>query len=131
MCRRSRRRGVRDRFLSLAALLPWRCGSCGARFHAHGQTALAHLALVHCHKCGNLNLEHVGRDRVVGGLWTRLQRVLRLPAYRCDNCRTRFFSMRKFRKIETTTRPEDAASASFTAEAAKPTAAEPQLDDSK
>ncbi len=54
---------------------------------------------VHCPHCGNMAVEHVRRDRVVGGWRVSLQRALRFPAYRCDGCRTRFFSIRSFQPV--------------------------------
>ena len=110
VCRRSRRQGIRDRIASAMNLLPWRCITCEARFYA-GMVAMRFLPVVHCPNCGNLDLEQVGRDRVMGGWWTSLRRVLRFPAYRCDACRTRFFSVRRFRPVVPTAFPE------FTAEA--------------
>lgn len=88
--------------MSLLGFLPWRCGTCKARFYAR-TVAIAYLPLVHCHNCGNLEVERVSRDRVVGGGWMRLQRLLRFPAYRCDACRTRFFSLRRFKPVPSTT----------------------------
>lgn len=104
VCRRSRRRGNRDRIAGVAGLLPWRCQTCQTRFLAR-TVAVAHAGLVHCPKCGNLDLEHCGRDRVFGG-WSKVQRFLRFPAYRCDACRERFFSLRRFKPIVPTSHPE-------------------------
>jgi hypothetical protein len=54
---------------------------------------------VHCPHCGNLDLQRVSRERVVEDLLASLKRLLRIPAYRCDPCRLRFFSVRPFRRI--------------------------------
>ncbi len=125
--------------MSLLGLLPWRCGTCQERFFA-GAVALRYLYLVHCKNCGNLETERVGRDRVLGGAWVTLQRILHFPAYRCDACRNRFFSLRKFSPVASSSfeefnqpvqtrasdqkpAPEPAASAADAPEAA-------QLDDS-
>jgi uncharacterized protein with PIN domain len=53
----------------------------------------------HCARCGNLDLQHVSRDRVPEGALASLKRILHFPAYRCDPCRQRFFSLRPFRRI--------------------------------
>ncbi len=97
VCRRSRRRGLRDNLLSLTGLRPWRCRVCQSRFFAWLVPA-RWVFYVHCPTCGNLDLQHVARDRVNSGVsW--LYRRLRVPAYRCDPCRRRFFSLRRFRRI--------------------------------
>jgi len=49
-----------------------------------------------------MDLKTVSRDRVVEGWLRWLYRLLRVRAYRCDGCRTRFFSVRKFRPIRPT-----------------------------
>jgi hypothetical protein len=54
---------------------------------------------VHCPRCGNLDLQRVSRDRVVEDPLAFLKRLLHIPAYRCDPCRLRFFSLRSFRRI--------------------------------
>jgi hypothetical protein len=54
---------------------------------------------VHCPRCGNLDLQRVSRERVVEDLFAPLKRAVHLPAYRCDPCRLRFFSLRPFRRI--------------------------------
>ncbi len=53
----------------------------------------------HCPKCGNFDLEHISRERVDRGSLLGLKRWLHFPAYRCDPCRERFFSVRLFRRI--------------------------------
>lgn len=105
MCRRSRRRGTYERTLSLLGLFPWRCQTCEARFFA-GLVPPKFFTYVHCPNCGNLDVEHVRRERVVGGVWTTIKRVMKFPAYRCDACRTRFFSLRRYRPIEPTAWPD-------------------------
>lgn len=101
VCRRSRRRGVRDRILSVFGFLPWRCGTCESRFMAR-KVALRFLYTVHCANCGDLDPERLGRERVFGGWWNGIQRILRVPAYRCEACRNRFFSLRLFRPVQPT-----------------------------
>lgn len=58
-----------------------------------------YVIYVHCARCGNFDLRRVSRDRVSGDLFAPLERALHFPAYRCDPCRLRFFSLRRFRPI--------------------------------
>ncbi len=97
-CRRSQRRGAKDRFWGLFGLRPWRCRTCDIRFLAW-VVPVRHVRFVHCPRCGNFDLQRVSRDRVVGDVFAPLQRALHFPAYRCDPCRLRFFSLRFFRPI--------------------------------
>jgi hypothetical protein len=97
-CRRSQRRGVRDRFWSLFGLRPWRCRTCNERFYAWLVPA-EYVILVHCSRCGNLDLQRVSRERVTGDIFSGVKRLLHVPAYRCDPCRRRFFSLRPYRRI--------------------------------
>ncbi|MBI3664085.1 MAG: hypothetical protein HY234_13680 [Acidobacteria bacterium] len=97
-CRSSQRRGIKDHFWSLFALRPWRCRTCGIRFFAWTVPA-QYFIYVHCARCGNLDLQRVARERVSEELFTGLKRALHFPAYRCDPCRRRFFSLRPFRRI--------------------------------
>lgn len=98
MCRRSKRRGLKDHMRSLFGLRPWRCRTCDARFSAWS-VPMKYVFYVHCDRCGNLDLQAVSRDRVVEGVSRFLYRAIRAQAYRCDPCRHRFFSIRKFRRI--------------------------------
>ncbi len=97
-CRRSRRRGPVDRVLGLSGLRPWRCHICDDRFHAW-VAPLRFIFYVYCPGCGNMDLQSVARDRVSPGAISALYRLLGFPAYRCGNCRKRFFSLRRFRRI--------------------------------
>jgi len=97
-CRRSQRRGANDRLRSIFGLRPWRCRTCGIRFVAWRVPA-RYVFYVHCPQCGNLDLQRVSRERVVEDLFAPLKRAARVPAYRCDPCRLRFFSVLPFRRI--------------------------------
>lgn len=101
MCRRSKRRGFKDRLQSLVGLRPWRCRTCDARFAAWSVPAKFAM-YVHCAHCGNMDLQTVSRDRVVEGVTRFFFRAVRAQAYRCDGCRHRFFSIRKFKRITPT-----------------------------
>ena len=97
-CFRSRRSGVSDFFASLTALRPWRCHSCDFRFYARS-VALPFARYAHCPKCGNFDLQHISRERVERGTLLFLKRMLIFPAYRCDPCREKFFSVLPYRRI--------------------------------
>jgi hypothetical protein len=48
----------------------------------------------------------VARERVNDGGMVFLKRFLGFPAYRCDPCRQRFFSIRPYRRILPSTVPD-------------------------
>ena len=96
-CRRSKRRGIWDYIVGVTGLRPWRCRACEARFYAW-VVPISYAAFVHCPQCGNLDVQRISREHVSGGFaW--LKRLLHFPAYRCDPCRHRFFSLRQHRRI--------------------------------
>ena len=92
-CRRSRRRSVRDFVVGLSGVRPWRCHTCEVRFYGW-QVPTVYVRYAHCSRCGNLDLQRIGREHVTEGwfLWPR--RLLHFRAYRCAPCRYRFFSLR-------------------------------------
>jgi hypothetical protein len=47
----------------------------------------------HCPRCGNLELQHIAKEWVERGMLRWVFRLLDAPAYRCDPCRLRFFSL--------------------------------------
>ena len=102
--RRSKRRSVPDYLFSLAGIVPWRCESCGLRFHAR-LMPFRTLFYAHCGICGNLELQHISAEHVPG-MTAILGRILGLPALRCAPCRHKFFSVRPLRHEE---RPVTAA----------------------
>jgi hypothetical protein len=97
-CFRSHRDGIFDFVLTAVGLRPWRCHSCERRFHAWRVAAILER-FAHCPRCGNFDLEHISRERVEDGTLIFVKRWLRFPAYRCDPCRHRFFSVLEFRRI--------------------------------
>ena len=97
-CYRSHRGGVLDFAASTTGLRPWRCMMCEQRFFAW-KVATAFSLNAHCPRCGNFDLEHISRERVETGTLIALKRWLGFPAYRCDPCRFRFFSIKPFRRI--------------------------------
>ncbi len=106
-CFRSHRSGPADFLFTLAGCRPWRCKTCELRFYAR-RVALRFLHLAHCPKCGNFDLDRISRERVDGGTLIFAKRLLRFPAYRCDPCRERFFSIRHSRLILPSEREEPA-----------------------
>jgi hypothetical protein len=70
---------------------PWRCEDCKLRFYGW-TTPLKFVLHVHCHRCGNVDLQRIAKEFGEGDL-RLLWRVLHLPAYRCAPCRKRFFSI--------------------------------------
>jgi hypothetical protein len=97
-CFRSHRGGVVDFVATVAGLRPWRCHTCDLRFYAW-RVAASFAGYAHCPRCGNFDLDQVSRDRVPQNLKNSILRVLGLPAYRCDPCREKFFTLRPYRRI--------------------------------
>ncbi len=60
---------------------------------------LRYQRYAHCEKCGNLDLQRISRSYVTEGNFVWLGRLLHFPAYRCDPCRYRFFSLRAYHRI--------------------------------
>ncbi len=107
-CRRSKRRRLRDYLVGVSGARPWRCRSCELRFFAW-VVPVTYVMYVHCKLCGNLDLQHISSEYVYESRLAWLGRLLHLPAYRCDPCRYRFFSLRANRRIRAV-RAERAAS---------------------
>jgi len=76
--------------------VPWRCSRCGARFFAR-QAPWVDFFSAHCANCGNLELMRISGDYVPGAV-SSLWRLLGIPAFRCNPCRRKFFSLRPLRK---------------------------------
>jgi C4-type Zn-finger protein len=101
--RRSRRHAIADYALSMLGVYPWRCRSCHTRFHAR-LMPLSESFHTHCPICGNLELKRISSEHVhspLGFLW----RVLHVPAFRCEPCRYKYFSVLPMRELQ----PEDKA----------------------
>ena len=96
-CFRSHRSGFWDFLGTLCGLRPWRCDTCDRRFYAR-TVAIGFVGYAHCPRCGNFDLDRVARDRVEGIL-AIVGRLLALPAYRCDPCRYKFFTLLPHRRI--------------------------------
>ena len=97
-CFRSHREGLSDFLSSLGGLRPWRCHTCDLRFYA-GRVAVAFSRYAHCPRCGNFELDPIPSDRVERGALLFLRRLMGVPAYRCDPCRQRFFTILPVRRI--------------------------------
>ena len=93
-CRRSKRRGLREHFLGLSGVRQWRCRNCESRFFAW-VVPVNYVQYAHFGLCGNVDLQRVASNHVSEGSLAWLGRLLRVPAYRCDPCRQRFFSLRR------------------------------------
>jgi len=104
-CYRSHRTSLFDYAGTTFGVRPWRCHACERRFYA-GVVALSFFGFVHCPRCGNFDLEHVSGNRVNWGILIGLKRWLGFPAYRCDPCRRKFFSVLPFRRIVPSTLPK-------------------------
>jgi hypothetical protein len=89
---------VIDFTATLLGLRPWRCSACDKRFYAWA-VALGFSGYAHCPRCGNFDLGRISRRLVARGILAWLMASLGLPAYRCDPCRQRFFSVLPFRRI--------------------------------
>src|SRR5437016_8596885 len=94
--RRSKRRSVPDYLFSLAGIVPWRCESCGLRFHAR-LMPFRTLFYAHCGICGNLELQHISASHVPG-VRTILGRILGLPALRSVPCPQTLFPVWPLRR---------------------------------
>jgi len=97
-CSRSHRSGVIDFFGTLMGMRPWRCRICDYRFFAW-QVPVSFARYAHCPKCGNFDLQRIAHDRVDRGTLLFVKRFLGFPAYRCEPCRERFYSVRRPRRI--------------------------------
>ncbi len=60
---------------------------------------LQYQRYAHCDLCGSLDLQRISREYVTEGSLIWLRRLLQFPAYRCDPCRHRFFSVRPYHRI--------------------------------
>jgi predicted nucleic acid-binding Zn-ribbon protein len=96
--RRSKRRGANDAMRGWLGIRPWRCRTCGERFYAWS-VPVSLVVFAHCPRCGNLRLQRVSRDHAGHGLRLAVAKVLRIPAFRCDPCRLKFFSLRPMIKV--------------------------------
>jgi len=104
-----------DFAFTLAGCRPWRCRTCDRRFYTW-RVALSFSHIAHCPRCGNFDLDQISRDRVEDGSLALVKRLLRFPAYRCDPCRERFFSIRPFRRILPSMAPASEGKESVAAE---------------
>jgi len=96
-CYRSKRHSPKDYAIGVTGLRPWRCTKCNSRFFA-GVVALRHIFVAHCDQCGNFDLQRIANEYVTGWFaWAF--RLAKVPAYRCEPCRNRFFSVRRRRVL--------------------------------
>jgi hypothetical protein len=96
--RRSHRQTIADHMISIFGVYPWRCQNCQSRFHSR-LFPLSILFRAHCPFCGNLELRRISPDFVdtpLAVVW----RTLNIPAFRCDPCRHKYFSVLPLRGTE-------------------------------
>jgi hypothetical protein len=84
-----------DYFLSLFYIYPWRCSNCETRFYAR-LMPLRDSLHAHCPLCGNPELKRISSEYVATP-FSFLWRLLRIPAFRCEPCRHKYFSIRPYR----------------------------------
>jgi hypothetical protein len=90
--RRSRRQNAADYILGIFGVYPWRCYRCQGRFHSR-LMPLGDALRIHCPICGNPDLKRISAEHVTTPL-AFVWRFLRVPAYRCEPCRHKYFSVR-------------------------------------
>jgi C4-type Zn-finger protein len=90
--RRSRRQYATDYLFSVSGLYPWRCRNCETRFYAR-LMSLSDSLHAHCPICGNPDLKRISAEYVESP-FSFLWRWLSVPAYRCEPCRYKYFSVR-------------------------------------
>jgi len=96
--RRSRRHTTTDYIFGAAGVYPWRCRKCESRFYARLMT-LSDSLRAHCPICGNHELKRISAEHVdtkLAFLWRRLS----IPAYRCEPCRYKYFTILPYRSRE-------------------------------
>jgi putative FmdB family regulatory protein len=96
--RRSRRQNLADNLLSVMGIYPWRCTKCETRFYARVRS-LSDSLHAHCPICGNPDLQRIAAEHVdttFAFVWRRLS----IPAYRCEPCRYKYFSIRPWRQMD-------------------------------
>jgi C4-type Zn-finger protein len=89
--RRSRRQNAADYLLGALGVYPWRCRDCRARFYAR-LMPLSDSLHAHCPICGNFELKRISPahvDTSLAFLWS----AIHIPAYRCEPCRHKYFSI--------------------------------------
>ena len=93
--KRSRRHSAVDYALSIFNVYPWRCGKCDTRFYSR-LMPLGDSLHAHCPLCGNPELKRISSDYVASP-FSFLWRFLHIPAFRCEPCRHKYFSIRPYR----------------------------------
>jgi hypothetical protein len=101
--RRSRRHSLADYIVSVMGIFPWRCNECHARFHAR-LMPLVDTFYAHCPHCGNTDLKRISPE-YVGSRLASIWGVLRIPSYRCEPCRHKYFSVLPMRRTRRSLQP--------------------------
>ena len=84
--------------MSIFGVYPWRCTECHARFHSR-LMPLSYSFRAHCPFCGNLELKRISPE-FVESPFRIFWKVLGVPAFRCDPCRYKYFSVLPLRETE-------------------------------
>jgi len=90
--RRSRRQKFTDYAFGAMGVYPWRCRTCQSRYYAR-LMSLTDSLHAHCPICGNAELKRISGEHVNAPL-AFLGRWFSIPAYRCEPCRHKYFSIR-------------------------------------
>ena len=101
--RRSRRRTVSDYLLGLFGLRPYRCRECDYRYHSRGRARPRRSRWAQCPRCGFTGVDPIARHKVPPTWESLPRRILFFSAYRCPECRMRFFDYRPQRPKEAET----------------------------
>ena len=96
--RRSRRKNLNDYILSLGGLHPYRCHECNYRYHIRHQSRRK-IWWAQCPKCFSVKIHRISKNKVPLIGTNFFWRVLAFPAYRCPQCRTRFFDLRPRKRV--------------------------------
>lgn len=100
--RRSRRQNLNDYILFLMGLYPYRCHECNYRYHIRRQHRSSRkFWWAQCPKCFSTEIQRIAKNKVPVNSTNFLGRILAFPAYRCPQCRTRFFDPRPRKRIPT------------------------------
>jgi hypothetical protein len=96
--RRSRRRTVGDYVLMVAGFRPYRCSECNHRYHDRSRARrlprepLSWVAT--CPRCGFTGVTRIARNKVPFSWGNLFWKMAPAYAYRCPECRKRFFDFR-------------------------------------
>ena len=103
VARRHRRTG--GQYLrSLVGIYPYKCESCDHRFDARRHSRAPRqpdpeARWARCPNCHSTHLDRIARSKVPPNWGNLVLRLVRARAYRCPECRRRFFALRRQKAI--------------------------------